>query len=784
MKTPDEPVQSAPSTHAKASETRPVVVERAQAVTLLCDVLERRDRDCDRRVTVLDLPRQCETEDCRGFAPHQVVVGDRRVDIASVGASSQLVSEIVAGLDAPGAQVSIDAGRAALDPVSYLEAQIRQRYWDGLTRRIDPSGQALRRALVDAKVGGGPLEERDYCAGKVPHCSGEDAAAVAGDQAQAPSGVADEAASVPPERVHLYVPVSDPVAQRVYRQADQSRDVEVLVLPKHPGAAWVEKTTREGRHGLLSLALDDAGRAQPFVVPGGRFNEMYGWDSFFIVLGLVEDAARLPLARAMVEHHAYEIRHYGKILNANRTYYLTRSQPPFFTSTLRAVVDAGGAPNEVWVGDALDAAIAEYREVWSKLPRLTPLCDGDLCLARYHGEGTGEPPEVESEHFAWIYQQRAIETGRCPRPSRSPQSQRVLLECARKLASDYRAGRAADPVLDRFFIEDRCVRESGHDTTFRWFGFERGKSPERCTQFATVDLNALLFKYELDIAELLSKRSGLAAAQPWCARAQARARLMRKYLADDAGMFSDYDFGLGNRSRYLSATSLYPLWASPPNAERSVCKTTLLSPEQARNLVQSALAELEAPGGVLATAPSSVRRVVPPWVVVASGSTVKVVQLSRQWEAPNGWAPHQMIAWQGLLRWGFDDDAHRLAYRWLYMVALNATDYHGTVPEKFDVVQRTHRVFAEYGNVNTDFAYIAREGFGWVNASFLVGLRLLPSNLREKLNELLPPEEVFGRMGDNAEFWNAKEVKPARGLRRLGALKTASRLPGTSGRSD
>ena len=64
------------------------------------------------------------------------------------------------------------------------------------------------------------------------------------------------------------------------------------------------------------------------MVPGGRFNEMYGWDSYFEALGLLEDD-RVDLAKAMADNFVYQITHYGKILNANRTYYLTRSQPRF-----------------------------------------------------------------------------------------------------------------------------------------------------------------------------------------------------------------------------------------------------------------------------------------------------------------------------------------------------------------------------------------------------------------------------------------------------------------------
>jgi alpha,alpha-trehalase len=104
-----------------------------------------------------------------------------------------------------------------------------------------------------------------------------------------------------------------------------------------------------------------------------------------------------------------------------------------------------------------------------------------------------------------------------------------------------------------------------------------------------------------------------------------------------------------------------------------------------------------------------------------------------------------MLAWRGLQNYGFDDIAQRLVYRWLYTITRNAADYNGTIPEKFDVVERSHRVFAEYGNVGTKFAYITREGFGWMNASYQVGLTLLPPELRQKLERLVPPEWIFTR---------------------------------------
>ena len=102
---------------------------------------------------------------------------------------------------------------------------------------------------------------------------------------------------------------------------------------------------------------------------------------------------------------------------------------------------------------------------------------------------------------------------------------------------------------------------------------------------------------------------------------------------------------------------------------------------------------------------------------------------NRQWDYPYAWPPHQMLAWEGLKRYGYMDDARRLAYRWLYMITTAFVNFNGLVPEKFDAVALSHLVNAEYGNQGTQFAYVPREGFGWTNASFQVGLTYLSSCL-------------------------------------------------------
>ena len=136
----------------------------------------------------------------------------------------------------------------------------------------------------------------------------------------------------------------DPVAYNYYSELARLRPGLRLKVERLPAEITPEYVRQlDGKHGLLALGLrrraDGGLEGVPFVVPGGRFNEMYGWDSYFEALGLLADG-RVDLARAMVDNFVYQITHYGKILNANRTYYLTRSQPPFLTSMALAVYRA------------------------------------------------------------------------------------------------------------------------------------------------------------------------------------------------------------------------------------------------------------------------------------------------------------------------------------------------------------------------------------------------------------------------------------------------------------
>jgi len=557
---------------------------------------------------------------------------------------------------------------------------IKDYFWDSLTRRID--ADHLDKVLQDSKAAG----KYDY----------------------------------------IYVPLGDPVATKYFQAIEQSHAgqnrfpaLKVVVLPEPEKITGEFVRNLDGAHGLLSLKLerDTQGnpvRGVPYVVPGGRFNELYGWDSYFIILGLLEDD-RKDLARGTADNLLYEAENYGRIPNANRTYYLTRSQPPFLTSVIRAVYEAGGADGS-WLESALRIALKDYQSTWLGPERLRHI--GDYELSRYYDDGNGPCPEVEAGHYdekilPWLDQVNAKD------PAHPLTPYRFLNEYL--FCGGYENLTADGLTLNDFFKHDRAQRESGHDTTHRF--------DDRTADFVTVDLNSLLYKYERDFAELIEQDFGgtLASlgsqwghAAYWRERAAARKRAMMALMWDEpTGFFFDYDFHLKQRSTYISATGLYPLWAKilDANDPHEI--------EMVRKMAAFAQAKLEQFSGLAATARESVE------------SAHR--RDGRQWDYPYGWAPHQMLAWQGLKNYRLDEYAGKLAYRWLYTITKNAHDFNGTIPEKYNVVTGSHDVFVEYGNVGTKFAYIATEGFGWMNASFEVGLTYLSPDQLQKLHQLIPP---------------------------------------------
>ena len=622
---------------------------RAQQLQLKVDetmprLLEQADTDFDKKITVEDDLKM----------PFLIPLSGRdSIEINNIYYLSNLLQELALARAEEKETLEISLDRIKEPPTQRISRRIKEQFWDDLTRTIDRKG--LGKILRDTKASGGVQR--------------------------------------------LYVPATDTSGIKYYKKLqDELNGFEVVVLPEKITPQYVKSINDEP--GLLALKIEN-GRGVPFVVPGGRFNEMYGWDSYFEGVGLLIDG-RVDLAKAMVDNFIYQINHYGKILNANRSYYLTRTQPPFMSSFVREVFDAMEVKDKVWLQKALEAAIKEYEEVWMvEGERLAP--NG---LNRYFAQGIGIPPETEKGHFEEVLTQFGKKYGISPE------------EFRRK----YQSGEIKDEEADRYFTHDRSIRESGHDTSWRL--------ENRAAHLNTVDLNSLLYKYEKDFEYLLDEyfSGSLNAASGktytanfWKQQAEKRRAVMNQFLWDEeAGSYFDYDFQKGRKTGYVSATNFYPLWSG------------LASEEQAERMIPQLMKDLKAQGGILSSAIFSVEE-------------TATNEVQRQWDYPFGWAPHQMLLWQGLLQYGYKEEAHELIYRWLWMITKNAVDYNGTIPEKYDVVDATHKVYAEYGNVGTEFDYITTSGFGWMNASYQLGLELLPKDYRLKLNELVPPGQLSFR---------------------------------------
>lgn len=489
----------------------------------------------------------------------------------------------------------------------------------------------------------------------------------------------------------IYLP-ADVAEGKELEQMSEKCKVSIVHLPHvihQLGSSDVESIQPPG---LLYLQNE-------YVVPGGRFNEMYGWDSYFIILGLLRDG-RLDLARGMVENFFFEIEHYGAVLNANRTYYLTRSQPPFLSSMVMAIHGAektAGINDSAWLETAYSYVKRDHA-MWTREPHLA----GNTGLSRYYAFGEG-PAEEAVQDEGNIYRQVAAYFLIHPTvPSYAAEADTVPEGKASGAAySVHVCGPASSTSCEpeqfvklkpAFYKGDRSMRESGFDISFRF-----GPYGAATTQFAPVCLNSLLYKTEKDLemmGRLLGKDSE---ATEWRKLAEARQQAVQKYLWDaQQGLFFDYNFETEQRSDYRYATTFYPLWAG------------LATDDQAKAVVNN-LGVFERPGGI----------------------AMSVRESQGQWDYPFGWAPIQLLAVEGMRRYGHNAEADRVSTEFLSTVLLNfARDK--TIREKYNVVTRSSETLVKAG-------YSANViGFGWTNAAFLELLHTLPQDKAAQLASAVP----------------------------------------------
>jgi alpha,alpha-trehalase len=460
---------------------------------------------------------------------------------------------------------------------------------------------------------------------------------------------------------------------RAQVSAEDFATIDIRQLPNDPSEV------RE--HGLLYLP-------HPYVVPGGRFNEMYGWDSYFTQVGLVRDN-EMVLAKNMVDNFLYQIDHYGKILNANRTYYLSRSQPPFLTQMILNVYRK--QRNLSWLR-ATVPAIEKYYRFWIEEPHLTR----QTGLSRYYDLGDGPAPEVLSGE----------------RDDQGRDHYDLVKEYYRThevkdydLSQYYDKGKGQ--LTDLFYKGDRSMRESGFDPSNRFGPFNVD-----IIRYDPVCLNSLLYLMETDTAEILRTLGRARQARVWTNRAEARRQSINRLMWDEQdGLYYDYNFVEKRVRRYPFVTTFYPLWVG------------VADKRQAARIVAN-LHLFERPGGLLTS-------------TNVSGS---------QWDAPFGWGPTEMIAVEGLRRYGYAKEADRISVNFLSMI-LKEFIQHNTIVEKYDVERRESEVSA-----GLKFGYKSNEiGFGWTNAAFTELYALLPDREKPKVLKLdgvslpRPEESVVSR---------------------------------------
>ena len=456
--------------------------------------------------------------------------------------------------------------------------------------------------------------------------------------------------------------------------------VKIVVLPRRIEKIGDLRPGELPAEGLLYLP-------NPYVVPGGRFNEMYGWDSYFIILGLEADHKE-ALAKGMVDNFLFEVEHYGAVLNANRTYYLTRSQPPFLTSMIRAVYEnpasfadtvEGRIAAHDWLERAYTLAEKDY-STWTRPEHKA----GKTGLARYWDYGSGPVPEMAddstyySDVIRWLVvhpKEGAGDLVKGPEHPDAAEETRLKettcdlhasVVCERAWADGYRLSKD-------FYEGDRAMRESGFDPSFRFGPFSGATH-----HFAPVGLNSLLYRYERDLSHLAHLLGRAKDAFHWDRAANARNGAMHRYMwrAKD-GVFADFDFIHVRTSSYAFITSLYPLWAG------------VATREEAKEIVGK-LDIFERAGGLSSSNFNS----------------------GLQWDEPFGWAPTNWIAVAGLEANGYRSEAARIAGKFDATVDAGfARD--GTIREKYNVVSPDADVKVSAGYKTNVI------GFGWTNGVYL-----------------------------------------------------------------
>jgi alpha,alpha-trehalase len=418
-----------------------------------------------------------------------------------------------------------------------------------------------------------------------------------------------------------------------------------LTMEQHIRALWPVLTrappaAAESAHVITSLLpLPEA-----YVVPGGRFREVYYWDSYFTMQGLVA-SGRTDLIKSMLDNFAYLIRTYGHIPNGNRSYYLSRSQPPYFAAMVGLYAQATDTTRALAYLDALEAEHTFWMEGADRLRsgeahrRVVRLATGAV-LNRYWDDLAEPRPE--------------------------------------SFKPDYQLGQTVPESLRAaFYRTTRATAESGWDFSSRWMRDPKDLRTLETTDLIPVDLNSLLWYNEHLIAALhaFRKAAGDSAVAARYAKLADDRRQALLTLSYDPGTGFFYDARWRTGERVVDRPTL---------AAAAPLYFGMATQDQGSHVAARLERDFLKPGGFVST----------------------LIPTGQQWDAPNGWAPLEWLAIEGVRRYGRADLADKAQGRWLGLIDRT---YHATgrMMEKYDVVD-PHRS-AGGGE------YPTQDGFGWTN---------------------------------------------------------------------
>lgn len=418
-----------------------------------------------------------------------------------------------------------------------------------------------------------------------------------------------------------------------------------------PGADRSVQTYIHQMWDILKREPDEAGTEgsllplpHAYIVPGGRFSEIYYWDSYFSMLGLEQDG-RHAMVIDMVENMASLIDRYGHIPNGNRSYYLSRSQPPIFAG----MVD-------------LLAKRDDGRSYVTYLPELRQEYD-------YWMDGEDELANGQA-HRHLVRLQNGVLMNRFWDDLATPRDESY----AEDVETAQRSGR--DP--GELWRNLRAGGETGWDFSSRWLADPHDLATIRTVDVLPVDLNTLMAHLERTLSHAYQLAGRQQEADRFARRAESREAAIRTLMWDQQrGLFTDYLWRQGQKSDAISSAMAFPLLFG------------IATDEQAKATAEALRTHLLTQSGLLAT----------------------TIDSGQQWDKPNGWAPLQWVAVQGLRRYGQDELARTIATRWIRK-NVNAYEGAGVLVEKYDLLTNP-KAGASGGGGGGE--YPLQVGFGWTN---------------------------------------------------------------------